>query len=264
MKKTSVHTSNNNNNHNNHNNHNSNKNGNGKPFSQHDNEFAARFQANEQFFSSFMDLIPPKVYLNQDDYSNWTKMATGQSKKRKQTNEAGQVKKSKQTENGKHTGQDIHLDAEEEEEEEEEEGGVETPPSCCCCCRGGIGSPGLPGRPPPMVLPIIKLPVAPLAAAKALYIFAVSAPSFLILFAASTPIANPQCSLSIKSSRIRFRYDRSCASSAPASQGRGTWTSWLAQDISSTTLDSRFNCEVCVRKSCTDCSGTKMAKTIYT
>ena len=122
MKKTSVHTSNNNNNHNNHN---SNKNGNGKPFSQHDNEFAARFQANEQFFSSFMDLIPPKVYLNQDDYSNWTKMATGQSKKRKQTNEAGQVKKSKQTENGKHTGQDIHLDAEEEEEEEEEEEGGE-------------------------------------------------------------------------------------------------------------------------------------------
>ena len=101
--------------------HNNNNNKNGKSSSTHNVEFAARFQANEEFFSSFIDLIPAKIYLNPDDHSNWTKLANSQSKKRKQSSEIPQVKKPKQTENGKHADQDNYSDAGEENVNDEDE-----------------------------------------------------------------------------------------------------------------------------------------------
>jgi len=111
MKKTSTHTNSNN----------GNSNKNGKTSNQQNNEFAARFITNEEFFSSFIDLIPPKIYLNPDDHSYWTKLATNQSKKRKQTTEIDQTKKPRQTENqnGKHSDQEDGSDAVEENDEEE-------------------------------------------------------------------------------------------------------------------------------------------------
>ena len=73
-------------------------------------QFSTRFKTNEEFFSSFIDLIPPKIYLNSDDHSQWIKQATNQSKKKKQL-EAEQVKENDENkENG---------DAEQSDQEEQ-------------------------------------------------------------------------------------------------------------------------------------------------
>lgn len=73
-------------------------------------QFSTRFKTNEEFFSSFIDLIPPKIYLNSDDHSQWIKQATNQSKKKKQP-EAEQVKENDENkENG---------DAEQSDQEEQ-------------------------------------------------------------------------------------------------------------------------------------------------
>jgi hypothetical protein len=59
-----------------------------------------RFKTNEDFFSSFIDLIPPKIYLNPDDHSYWTKLATNQSKKRKQHIAVPNMSKDENNKNG--------------------------------------------------------------------------------------------------------------------------------------------------------------------
>lgn len=54
-----------------------------------DESFVERYQKTQSLFSSFIDLIPSKIYLNPEDHTNWTKFATADPSK----------KKSKQTEN---------------------------------------------------------------------------------------------------------------------------------------------------------------------
>lgn len=53
-----------------------------------DESFTVRCQKTQTLFSSFIDLIPSKIYLNPEDHTNWTKFATADPHK----------KKSKQTE----------------------------------------------------------------------------------------------------------------------------------------------------------------------
>lgn len=46
-----------------------------------------RVKKNEAFFSSFLDLVPARIYMNTDDRHNWIELATNQSKKRKPSDE---------------------------------------------------------------------------------------------------------------------------------------------------------------------------------
>lgn len=65
--------------------------------------FLERCQKNQSVFSSFIDLIPSKIYLNPEDHSSWTKYALSDSKKKKTSksaNEAAETKKGLKTENG--------------------------------------------------------------------------------------------------------------------------------------------------------------------
>lgn len=61
------------------------------------NEFNKRYASNEKFFASLIDLIPPSVYLNQDDRVNWLKMIRMSSNKPK-SNERPQTKKEEEKE----------------------------------------------------------------------------------------------------------------------------------------------------------------------
>lgn len=61
--------------------------------------FAARFKTNEEYFSSFIDLIPSRIYFNPDDHSYWSKLVTNQSKKKK-SNVEQEAKKTSKQENG--------------------------------------------------------------------------------------------------------------------------------------------------------------------
>lgn len=49
-------------------------------------QFNVRYQKNNDFFCSFIDLVPPNIYLNSDDRSNWLNLVTNEAKKRKQKN----------------------------------------------------------------------------------------------------------------------------------------------------------------------------------
>lgn len=47
-----------------------------------DDQFIERCQQNQSVFSSFIDLIPSKIYLNPDDHSNWIRHVTAEPKKK--------------------------------------------------------------------------------------------------------------------------------------------------------------------------------------
>lgn len=47
-----------------------------------DDQFIERCQRNQSVFSSFIDLIPSKIYLSPDDHSNWIRHVTAEPKKK--------------------------------------------------------------------------------------------------------------------------------------------------------------------------------------
>lgn len=49
-----------------------------------DDQFLERCRQNQSVFSSFIDLIPSKIYLNPEDHTNWIQYATSGNKKRSQ------------------------------------------------------------------------------------------------------------------------------------------------------------------------------------
>ena len=56
-----------------------------------DDQFLERCRQNQSVFSSFIDLIPSKIYLNPEDHTNWIQYATSGNKKRSQkVNEAAE------------------------------------------------------------------------------------------------------------------------------------------------------------------------------
>lgn len=64
-----------------------------------EDQFIERCQRNQSVFSSFIDLIPSKIYLNPDDHSNWIRHVTAEPKKK--TSKAEVDTTSKQNGSGK-------------------------------------------------------------------------------------------------------------------------------------------------------------------
>lgn len=58
-----------------------------------DESFAERCQKTQSLFSSFIDLIPSKIYLNPEDHTNWTKFATADPNKKKTKQSENEIDK---------------------------------------------------------------------------------------------------------------------------------------------------------------------------
>lgn len=86
-----------------------------------------RVKENESFFCSFLDLIPNRIYFNQDDRHNWIQMVqTSADKRRKPQQDEPSAKKQKSmTTNEKEF--DTFLDEDDENNEELENGNVAKP-----------------------------------------------------------------------------------------------------------------------------------------
>jgi hypothetical protein len=83
-----------------------------------DDQFIERCQRNQSVFSSFIDLIPSKIYLNPDDHSNWLKHVTKDEPKKKTAAELDT--NNKQNGNGKiprSDGEDSDMEIEAQDEE---------------------------------------------------------------------------------------------------------------------------------------------------
>jgi hypothetical protein len=79
-----------------------------------------RVKKNEAFFSSFLDLVPARIYMNTDDRHNWIELATNQSKKRKPSDETepAQEPKNAKTKKQKQDEDENGDDADENEVDE--------------------------------------------------------------------------------------------------------------------------------------------------
>lgn len=93
-----------------------------------------RAKKNETFFSSFIDLIPARIYMNPDDRHNWMEIVSNQSKKKKPLKGPDEslpvTKKSEKAEstNGKHKKDDDNeFDDEDEENADQNENGIIKP-----------------------------------------------------------------------------------------------------------------------------------------
>ncbi len=82
-----------------------------KAVSSPDSSFNERCLKNQSVFSSFIDLIPSKIYLNPEDHVNWTRFATSDQKKQK----------GKTTENGNKNTKSENDESEMEEAENNSE-----------------------------------------------------------------------------------------------------------------------------------------------
>ena len=80
-----------------------------------------RAKKNDAFFSSFIDLIPARIYMNPDDRHNWMEIVSNQSRKSKNKNADDAPDENSQTNGKPKKGKPVQSDDEEEEEMEVDE-----------------------------------------------------------------------------------------------------------------------------------------------
>ena len=86
----------------------------GKNVSFSGENISERAKTNEQFFASFVDLIPARIYMNPDDRHNWMEIVSNQSKKKRAKSGDEEV-----AANGKQAKKSANKSKQDESEDEE-------------------------------------------------------------------------------------------------------------------------------------------------